>query len=112
MGGCTRLLPDQNLDQRYSMCNLAPLGRSIHVLHVLNFATAGRIHDLTSELDFDVTGRFISSECAWQHLGQERCECTRVIDREAREVRDRSSLASCRFQGAEDCFAELDLLSC
>jgi hypothetical protein len=29
MGGRTRLLPDQKLEQRYSICDLAPLGRSV-----------------------------------------------------------------------------------
>ena len=29
MGGRTRLLPDQKLEQRYSMCDLAPLGLSV-----------------------------------------------------------------------------------
>src|SRR6516165_11895442 len=29
MGGRTRLLPNEELDQRHSMCDLAPLGRSV-----------------------------------------------------------------------------------
>jgi hypothetical protein len=29
MGGRTRLLPDEELDQRHSMCDLAPLGLSV-----------------------------------------------------------------------------------
>jgi hypothetical protein len=29
MGGRTRLLPDEELNQRHFMCDLAPLGRSV-----------------------------------------------------------------------------------
>jgi hypothetical protein len=42
----------------------------IVVLHVLNFAPAIGVTDHPTELDFDVTARFISSERGWKNLAK------------------------------------------